>query len=287
MNVKLKVLTAAVLAGFMGSAAAQPIPGTPPPPVIAGGVVPGTAGAPKLSAPEEGAYTVIESVLEAVEASIYANSCKALAGTHLLSVYTDSKGEGSAELITPGSSLELDVDLDDSNKLLGTHYDVDAGYNTSIAGGKEIRDFDGDGFFDAKGGIMVHEGEFRVNFPATNNNVSVQSRVIKDFRWVKGVFYDYGLQSLAKKGPLDMERAAYMKKPGQRYDSVFYPQAKYWQTSKHIKSNGVEGVTLINKQRLYNANGNTPCSIVVNIHGDDTYDGFDQSGTLTVKTAAP
>jgi hypothetical protein len=274
MNVKLKVLTAAMLAGFVGSAASAPIPGTPPPPVLAGGIVPGTAGAPTLSVPEMAAYTAIETILEAVEGQIYARSCAGLKGTHLLSVHTDKNGTGTAELVTPAGFLEIDVEKQARDPLLGWAFDVDINGGNTIAGAEIKQPFDGDGNFDRKGGIMTHEGNFKVYFPLTNKFVELEHKVIKDFRWVRSAppaFVDYGLQSVAKKGN----------------GGEYYPQAKWWQTSRHVRSNGVEGVTRINKERLYNANGNSACSIVVELRGFDDFDGFNQDGTLIVKTAKP
>jgi hypothetical protein len=182
-------------------------------------------------------------------------------------VYTDEEGFGSAELDSPASIFIADVVPGTKSLTLGDDWKV-----TGDGAFKKIpfQTYSAQGDYDRVGGMLIQTASYKGK--STNGNFDpLSGRVIKDFYWQSGtvdgvsgipILRDYGLQTLEKKN---------------------YPSAKYWQWSKTNRSDDVDGFTEFHKTRIYNANGGGKCSIDVNLVGSNTFDGFDEEGTMTIK----
>lgn len=282
MNVKLKVLSAAILAGFVGSAAAKDVVS----PDFHGAMSLPPAG---LIAPERGAYAGYEAALQVVEAQIYLKGCTNAKMD--ISGYMDENGKGAVELLSLGSVLNLNVapiPNPPNTSFLGNSWKV-TGAGTVLR--TPVTGYTGVADYDKKGGVMSLSNSMQVK-SGNGSFDPISGKVIKDFYLAKEdnyrddpkfacgsiengvessrcgkserpVVYDWGLQSLAKKG---------------------YTQAKYLQWSRSTRSDGQEAHTFMIKKRIYNANGNGYCTISIKTEGFNDYDGFDQTGTLRVST---
>lgn len=285
MNVKLKVLTAAILAGFVGSVAAQPIPGTPPPPVVPGGVSPGTNipgtshFAPRLLKSEMGAYALLEGVAQAAEGVILgASSCADAADMFALKVDVAPTGTGTAVVKAGGAtllSLAVSLTSDRHEAVFSGGYQFDVSGSGQGLSGIDVDSYDGTATYDFLTGLMTLESDLSVFFANKGALGSLHGAVIKDFKSVPGstpTFVDYGYQVISK----DL-------------NGTMFPQAKYWQTSRSNRSDGVVGRTLMNKQRVYSGSlGGGACTIVINISRTNTADsGFHQVGALVIKPSNP
>jgi hypothetical protein len=264
MNIKLKVLTAAILAGFAASASAA-FPVDPISTLPSGGKFP--AKGTKLSKPERGAFLLIEAAQQIAEGRIYMYGCAGSKGTYDLSVTTDDSGTGSAGLASPASSFTANVVPGSTSATLGDKWSVSG---SGAFKKTDFQNYKADGAYDLVGGVLTQTATYDGKSVNTNFD-PLSGHVIKDFYWQTGtvdsfsvpVLWDYGLQAVDKKG---------------------YPQAKYWQWSKAWRSDNVDGHTEFHKTRIYNATGNGKCSIDVMLDGSNTFDGFDQQGTLSIST---
>jgi hypothetical protein len=263
MNTKLKVLSAAMLAGFAASASAT-FPVDPISSLPSGGKFP--TKATRLSNPERGAFLLLEAAQQIAEGRIYMYGCAASKGTFDVSVTTDDSGAGDLALVSAASEFDASVKPGSKSATLGDKWSVSG---TGAFNKVPFTGYSADGAYDLVGGVMTQTALY--NGKSVNTNFDpLSGHVIKDFYWQSGsvdsfkvpVLWDYGLQAVDKKG---------------------YPQAKYWQWSKAWRSDNVDGHTEFHKTRIYNATGNGKCSIDVSLDGSNTFDGFDQQGTMTIK----
>lgn len=295
MNVKLKVLTAAVMAGLVGTAAAAPIPGTPQPPIVPGGISPGTPGfgPDRLFIPEMAAYALLEGVAQAAEAAIAgAGSCVAAKNTFTLAVDTFANGSGTASVSAGGSPLlGLQVDLTAKRGMATGGYAFQITGDGSVTGsnqlsGVDIHDYEGKAAYDYYTGMMTLSSSMDVDFLLSSNSHPnhLEGLVIKDFKFVRGfppVFIDYGYQAISKE--------AQGRDTKESMGPTAFPAAKYWQTSRSHRSDNVNGRTQMAKERVYSADTfNNPCSIIIDIQGSNTLaTGVHQTGSLVIRPSRP
>ena len=287
MNVKLKVLSAAVMAGSIGMAGTAS---------AGGGINPGamvnpaqiiTPPAANLTIPERAAFAALEAALQAVESKIYVTQCSALKLD--LTAYVNQTGNGFVELSSGGvPQLDLFVVPAGTNQVLGNKFLVRGSGNV---GGIKVQNFVALYDFDAAGGVMS-QSNYHAPFQEASGNGGfdkIAVKVIKDFyRWdpkatetlIKNknlpgvttataprfdpsqpVFLDWGLQSLAKSG---------------------YTQTKYFQWSLSTRSDD-DAHTIMWKKRIYDAYALSPCTIKIHTSGQNDGEGFYETGTLKVR----
>jgi hypothetical protein len=280
MNVKLKVLSAAILAGFVGSAGAATGKSVTSPSL---GLLMSAPKPANLTPAERGAYAGFEAALQAVEGRIYLHGCTSQ--KMQISGVIGANGNGSVSLAGTASFINFKVarvPTPASEAFLGNKFRV-AGSGTVANGFTPVRvngysataDYDkaggvmtlianmsvlsGNGTFDPLRGVVIKDFYLHLKDPHKDLQVCASdSRCEKSER---PVVVDWGLQSLAKKG---------------------YTQAKYWQWSRSTRSDGDIGETHMIKKRIYNANGNGFCTIEIHTEGFNDFDGFDQQGYLRV-----
>lgn len=273
MNIKLNVLSAAILAGF-STAALSDVP-----PAVPGMYGPGPASLQfqdlGLSAAERAGYSLAEGIMQMAEATILAKaSCSAAAGTYdIVELFADGSDDPSANTATvtsPAGSFTLEAALDPIDTFRGQTlevYSVDPG---KLAG-TGLKEYSNDISWNSAGTMMVSEGSVKAK-GANGIYDLFQLKIIKDFyrdnvrlapNQSVPVIYDWGLQSVSKLG---------------------YPLNKYWQRSKSLRDDGIEGYTHFVKDRLV---GSGPCRIELLTTGSNNADFFQQSGTLKISTVKP
>ena len=187
MNVKLKVLTAAILAGFVGSASA----GTETLMSSMDSFLGKGTQAAGLTKPERGAYAGLEALMQIAEARIYefgcANASNNNAGSPTpfdVTVAIDDTGKGSVDVLSPGGDLLLNVTplVNAANTaFLGDGYKVTE--TGGVFKGKKYAVYSATAAFDAAGGAMILDSSFSRTGPNLNSDPFI-GRVIKDFYWV-------------------------------------------------------------------------------------------------------
>jgi hypothetical protein len=277
MNIKLNVLTAAILAGFSSVALSDVPPEVPH--MYHYGPASLQFQNLNLSDAERAGYALAEGIMQMAEATILAKaSCSAAAGEYdVVNLFASGdvyKPEtNSVTVLSPGGSFTLQAKLHPINSFYGqtmTIFQPMGGYGDALAGTK-LKNFYNDVSFNAAGTMMTGEG--KVEARGVNNIYDLfQLKVIKDFYhddvyvgWGERipVIYDWGLQSVSKLG---------------------YPLNKYWQRSKSLRDDGFQGHTHFVKDRLV---GSSPCHIDLSLHGSNNADFFQQNGTLTIESKSP
>jgi len=116
--------------------------------------------------------------------------------------------------------------------------------------------------------------------------------IIKDFG--RKDDYQFGGAAVGRTVDIDWGLEAIFKNPGANVtpipapptgeigDSVGFPVSKWWQRSVHWPSNGIDGVTKMEKTELVNAGGAGSCQLVLSLTGTDEGGDFDESGTITL-----
>jgi len=278
MNIKLNVLTAAILAGFSGMALSAPPP--PVPDMYKFGPSSLQFQNLNLSDAERAGYALAEGVMQMAEAAILAKaSCAAAAGTYNIVDFFASGDVGqpwanTVTVLSPGGSFTLQAILNPENSFYGqTMKVVQPPLNslTDTLAGTRLKNFYNEVSFNAAGTMMTGEG--KVEAKGANNIFDLfQLKVIKDFYHDDiyvgqgeriPVIYDWGLQSVSKLG---------------------YPLNKYWQRSKSLRDDGFQGYTHFIKDRLV---GSSACHIDLTTRGSNNADFFQQEGTLTIESKTP
>jgi hypothetical protein len=212
---------------------------------------------------ERAAVSLYEAIQQAGEAYVQANGCQAISGQ--LTTYADNSGNGDATLVTAGNTIKFLVSRVASDPFRGDKYQVTA--TSGGIGGTPLSGILAKYRFNKNSTIM--DGDFVVNVPnpsAPNAPDLFTGSVIKDFFLFpmtidgieRNVVLDWGLQALTKKT---------------------YPIAKYWQRSRMIREDGIEGSVKMQKTRLA---GGPACRVVVNSHGSGNSDYFYQFGTVSI-----
>jgi len=233
-----------------------------------------------LSAAEKAGYALAEGVMQMAEATILAkNSCTAAAGSYAITDFYASGDVGpegapsnTVTVLSPGGSFTIQAELGINDAFRGQTMTLKTPTGGQL-GTTALKEFSNAVSFNAAGTMMVAEGSVKAK--GVNNIYDLfQLKIIKDFYRddAEGivlpgervpVIYDWGLQSVSKLG---------------------YPLNKYWQRSKSLRDDGLEGYTHFVKDRLVGA---TSCRIDLYTTGSNNADYFSQSGTLTISTVKP
>jgi hypothetical protein len=280
MNIKLTVISAAILASFSTVALSDVPPAVP----LMYQTGPSSLQFQdlSLSAAERAGYALAEGVMQMAEATILAKaSCSAAAGTYDVKNFFASGfiNDGASNTVTvnsPAGTFTLQAVLDPEDSFRGQTMTVSQ--QTGVIGqlkGTSLKEFTNAVSFNHAGTMMTAEGNVKAK--GVNNVYDLFSlKIIKDFyrdnvildsslelRAQVPVIYDWGLQSVSKLG---------------------YPANKYWQRSKSLRDDGFQGDTHFVKDRLV---GSSACRIDLHTTGSNNADFFSQSGTLTISTALP
>jgi len=271
MNIKLNILSAAVLAVVSTGALAA---GEPPavPGIYAGGPQSPLVASTDLSQAERTAYANYEAIMQVAEARIHATSCSNSAGTYTINAFSDgsvgNRAQNYATVISPGGSFTVDSasqapdTVDNRGQLISVDMLVPGTLN-----GRPVRNYHADLAFNGVNNMM--DSTSYVEVLSINNRYDrYYGKVIKDFYRGSLVntdneyynIYDWGLQSLDKLG---------------------YPVNKYWQRSKSHRDDGTIGRTVFVKDRLVGA---TSCRIIIDTTGFNNQDFFQQTGSLKIQT---
>ena len=225
---------------------------------------------------------LLEGVLQEAEATVYSQSCGAVAGGFMgaskswdIEVFADSTGFGFVDVTANGiPQITLNVSGGPTaGSPAGSNY-LAYGRGNSLNGGI-LPSFSSNTYYSATGQMMYEGATFNVQ-SVNGNNDNLLGKVIKDFYRVTAVerttsrpipvIYDWGLQSVHKN---------------------FIPQDKWWQRSRTTRSDGVLGRTVFVKDRLFSAKNGGVCRITIDITGTDDNDLFNETGKLTITKAGP
>lgn len=272
MNIKIKVLSSAILMGISAiavSADPPPVPGTiynngPQSPLVA---------TTDLSAAERQAYALYEGVMQIAEGKIHATSCAAASGQSTMTTFTDGSlynPAGNFTTVTSaGGAFTLGANSQGAVFGRGQIVNVNQVGPGSLAG-TNVSGYNATVIFNSVNNMMVSTSS--VNVQGINGRPDqYQGSVIKDFN--RGsldvqhpdyyTIFDWGLQSLSKLG---------------------YPVNKYWQRSKSRRDNGTVGRTVFVKDRLVGASS---CRITIDTHNWNNQSFFWQDGTLKIEAVNP
>jgi hypothetical protein len=270
MNIKLNILSAAVLA--VVSAGAMAVEPPPVPGIYAGGPQSPLVASTDLSLAERTAYANYEAIMQIAEARIHATSCSNSAGTYSIDAFSDgsvgNRAQNFATVVSPGGAFTVDSasqapdTVDNRGQLISVDMLVPGTLN-----GRPVRNYHADLAFNGVNNMMDSTSSVEV-LSINNRFDAYKGKVIKDF--YRGSLdnaspeyyniYDWGLQSLDKLG---------------------YPVNKYWQRSKSHRDDGTIGRTVFVKDRLV---GSTSCRIIIDTTGFNNQDFFQQTGNLKIQT---
>ncbi|QSA96856.1 hypothetical protein [Methylococcus sp. EFPC2] len=268
MNMNAKFVATYVLSGLLGSALAAEPPG-PPDIYSAGPAAPFVVT--NLYTAERAAYALLEAAMQIAAARIMETSCSLSVGVYDVFVFSDGsvhKPDYSFVVVdSPASTFTLMADLDPPNTFRGQRIAVNQSGSGSF---KKVvfSSYTAKVSFNSQGTIMAMDTSVSV-INASGLPNAYSGKLIEDYYQavdeISGLPYviDWGLQSFSKIG---------------------YPVQKYWQRSKSVRDNSVQGRTVFVKDRLV---GPTSCRIVIDTHDYNNPDYFYQSGTLTISTDTP
>jgi hypothetical protein len=273
MNIKLNILTAAILAGISTGAISQIVPPEVPAIYAAGPTSP-LISSTDLSLAERTAYANYEAVMQIAEARIHATSCAASTGSFAVTAASDgvvlSPSTNYVTVDSPSSTFTVSstADLPDTIDNRGQKISVDMA--AGALSKKALQLYHADVAFNGVNNMM--DSNSFVSILGINNRFDkYYGKVIKDF--YRGSLdnnspdfyniYDWGLQSL---------------------DKIGYPVNKYWQRSMSHRDDGSIGRTVFVKDRLVGA---TACRIIIDTSGFNNQDFFQQTGALTIQVATP
>jgi len=280
MNIKLNVLTAAILAGFSTAALSAPVPPPAVPPMYLNGPASLQFQDLSLSDAERAGYALLESVMQVAEATILAKaSCSAAAGTYpIVGLFANGDAYDPAgntvTVLSNAGSFTLEADLDPIDSFRGQTMTINQDGTGKLAG-TGVKEYTNEISFNAAGTMMTGWGSvkakgvngvydlFQVKVIKDFYRDNVQLDTAQDLRAQVPVIYDWGLQSVSKLG---------------------YPVNKYWQRSKSLRDDGIAGSTHFVKDRLV---GSSACRIQVKTTGSNNADFFQQSGSLIISTDLP
>lgn len=279
MNIKIKVLSSAILMGISAIA----VSGNPPP--VPGNMYDNGPQSPlvattDLSLAERQAYALYEGVMQIAEAKIHATSCNSASGESSMTTFTDGSlfnPAGNFTTVTSsGGSFTLRASSQGEVFNRGQIVDVRQAADGTLAGTPVSR-YTADVRFNDENNMMVSYSSVYVKGNVSPRFDYYQGKVIKDFYRGGGAtptdsfesnkdyytIFDWGLQSLSKLG---------------------YPVNKYWQRSKSRRDNGVVARTVFVKDRLVGASS---CRITIDTHNYNNENFFWQDGTLKIEAVNP
>jgi hypothetical protein len=273
MNIKLNILSAAVLAvvstGAMAVVEPPPVPG-----IYNGGPQSPLVASTDLSLAERTAYANYEAIMQIAEARIHAFSCSNSAGEYPINAFSDGSvanpAQNFATVLSPGSAFTVQSTSAAPDTVDNRGQLISVNMAAGTLNGKSLRNYHADLAFNGVNNMM--DSTSYVEVLGINNRWDrYYGKVIKDF--YRGALentsneyyniYDWGLQSLDKQG---------------------YPVNKYWQRSKSHRDDGSIGRTVFVKDRLV---GSTSCRIIIDTTGFNNQDFFQQTGSLKIQTVTP
>jgi len=252
MNIKLKVLSAAILAVSSTAALSAPPPGVPS--MYLSGPSSLQFADLGLSASERAGYALAEGVMQVAEVAILAAASCPTATYDVSGFFSNGTNWNPSENTVTVSyqgggatAFTLEAYLNPANSFRGQTMLIKQTLFPGSLAGVYLKDYKNNISFNAAGTMMTGDGEA---FATGVNSIGgvfgkydqFDLQVIKDFyrdnviipagadkRAYVPVIYDWGLQSVSKLG---------------------YPVNKYWQQSKSLRDNGYEGFTHFVKDRL-------------------------------------
>ena len=273
MNIKLNILSAAVLAvvsaGAMAAVEPPPVPG-----IYNGGPQSPLVASTDLSQAERTAYANYEAIMQIAEARIHATSCSNSAGEFSINAFSDGSvgnpAQNFATVVSPGGAFTVQSTSQPKDTLDNRGQLISVNMSSGALNGRPVRNYHADLAFNGVNNMM--DSTSYVEVLSINNRYDrYYGKVIKDF--YRGSLdnqtneyyniYDWGLQSLDKLG---------------------YPVNKYWQRSKSHRDDGTIGRTVFVKDRLV---GSTSCRIIIDTTGFNNQDFFQQTGSLKIQTVKP
>jgi hypothetical protein len=266
MNIKLNILSAAVLAvvstGAMAVVEPPPVPG-----IYNGGPQSPLVASTDLSLAERTAYANYEAIMQIAEARIHAFSCSNSAGEYPINAFSDGSvanpAQNFATVLSPGSAFTVQSTSAAPDTVDNRGQLISVNMAAGTLNGKSLRNYHADLAFNGVNNMM--DSTSYVEVLGINNRWDrYYGKVIKDF--YRGALentsneyyniYDWGLQSLDKQG---------------------YPVNKYWQRSKSHRDDGSIGRTVFVKDRLV---GSTSCRIIIDTTGFNNQDFFSTNRQL-------
>jgi hypothetical protein len=270
MNIKLNILSAAVLAvvsaGAMAAVEPPPVPG-----IYNGGPQSPLVASTDLSLAERTAYANYEAIMQIAEARIHAFSCSNSAGEYSINAFSDGSvgnpAQNFATVVSPGGAFTVKSTSQPKDTVDNRGQLISVDMASGTLNGKSFRSYHADLAYNGVNNMM--DSTSYVEVLGLNNRWDrYYGKVIKDF--YRGSLddqtneyyniYDWGLQSLDKQG---------------------YPVNKYWQRSKSHRDDGTIGRTVFVKDRLV---GSTSCRIIIDTKGFNNQDYFQQTGSLIIQT---
>jgi len=287
MNIKLTILTAAILVAISGAALAE-APTDVPARYVDGPLSP-DVDTTNLSAAEKAAYSLYEGVLQTTEGVINATSCNEFTGT--IKVFANGKTTNGtlnpaainyAKITSSGGNFRLDATVSPVQALRGQKVKVDqtgsglldlipvdiytstfvynSANNILVANSAawSVEGSNGD-FDEYKGSVIKDFYRGNLSVKPTDKASPTYAADLSEYNTI----YDWGVQSVTK---------------------VNYPLEKYWQRSKSRRSDGVVGRTVFVKDRLV---GEDTCRIIIDTAGTNSASTFSQDGFVQVLQVAP
>lgn len=285
MNIQLKVLTAAILAGLSGAALAVPAltPADVPPKYLPGPLSP-FVDKTNLTAAERSAYAILEGIMQITEGKVSASDCTKFDAD--ISIQADGSrkvpepkvptingNQNRAVVISSGGSFRVDAAL--WKPVNGRGQKINVSMANGSLNGTNVGQYTSTVTYNNVNNMMtVNNAAWEVEDPSNGTLDAYTGIVIKDFyrgSQVAGdpnfeyyTIYDWGLQAVSK---------------------LNYPVEKWWQRSKTRRSDGAIGRTVWVKDRLV---GPSACRITIDLAGVNSSSGiFDQAGYLLVEPVIP
>lgn len=268
------VAVALVLSAVSFSAAADPYNFVPAPefPLPVG-------SKPVLFPSEQGAYAIIESLMQVAESYVVQSGC-AVSVKKYITVRTDSNGNGTG-VLKGADTLTVTSAFVAAAAGLGRSYSIGAGGTFNDL---PVAEFSGAYSYNIGSQILSGSATWKIGTSVTPRLDRFSGLVIKDFWRPRELFtipsgdyagelvssvIDWGYQVVSKKG---------------------YPAAKYWQASRTWRHDGISAETHFLKTRVAPQDN---CTISVDF--DTTTgasfqtansEGFDQTGVISIRSAS-
>jgi len=246
------------------------------------GVAPGNPGAsvaaiaPKLSAPEQGAFKALEVATQLVESRIVQKGCAPI--SFKTTVVADEFGNTHATIGANNASepVQFDVTYFKSKPNFGRVYTVEG--TGGFLNGTEIRDIRGQGSYNIGSSIQELTTTWTASGASTTRLDPFRGTVIKDYArlpaTITSVTVPTGFDDAGAELFSPVINYGY-----QQVTKLDYVQAKYWQQSLAWRNDGINGGTFWYKTK---AAGKNNCDIEVKLQGDANDTSFNQSGTVAV-----
>lgn len=255
------------------------LPGTIPAPLPTDQVV-----SPKLFPAEQGAFKAMEVMAQLLEARIVQKGCAS--ANFPVEVHTYGDGSGKAVISDlNGGSVGLNIYLKGSKAGSGRIYSVEGpnSYSTGTLGGLYYADIYAKGSFNIGSSIQELSTTFQASSDVTTTKDYFSGTVIKDYYRLYNPapiptgFTDYGTAA-----------STVVDAGLQQISKNWFVRAKYWQTSRFWRQDGVNAGVWWTKTRIAPAGG--ACQIEFRLEGfgqepADNIEGFNEKGWAKIYAA--